>query len=190
MDHSRILQDIGGMITEGRIADARKHILSEYPHQHIEYDARSMPVEEKLKIFIRDGFIDRYSGNKLLFPGVLRIITQELGEVFPFHKNWKMSDCHIAYWEMMPTYDHVLPIARGGKDTHENIVTTSQIMNSAKANFLLEEIGFALHAPGNIREWDGMISWHQEYVCKNPAILQNNYIRKWHNALIRLEKNQ
>lgn len=186
MDPSRILQNIGEMIIDGRISDARKHILSEYPHQYIAYDARSMPVEERLKIYIRDGFIDRYSGSKLLFPGVLRIISEELGEVFPFHINWKMSDCHIAYWKMMPTCDHILPIARGGKDIPENIVTTSQIMNSAKSNFLLEEIGFTLHEPGDIKEWDGMISWHKEYVDMNPAILQNNYIRKWHNALINL----
>lgn len=186
MDPSRILQDIGEMIIDGRISDARKHILSEYPHQYIEYEARSMPVEEKLKIYIRDGFIDRYSGSKLLFPGVLRIISQELGEVFPFHVNWKMSDCHIAYWKMMPTCDHILPIARGGKDIPENIVTTSQIMNSAKSNFLLEEIGFTLHEPGDIKEWDGMISWHKQYVYMNPLIFQNNYIRKWHNALINL----
>jgi len=190
MDHSRILQDIGRMIAEERIAEARKHILSEYPHQHIEYETRSMSVEEKLKIFIRDGFIDRYSGNKLLFPSVLRIITQELGDVFPFHTNWKMSDCHIAYWEMMPTCDHVLPIARGGKDIPENIVTTAQIMNSAKSNFLFEEIGFTLHEPGDIKEWDGMISWYKDYVYQNPSILNNNYVRKWHNALIRLENNQ
>jgi hypothetical protein len=187
MDHSRILQDIGGMIIEGRIFKARKHILSEYPHRYIEYDTRSMSDEEKLKIFIRDGFIDRYSGNKLLFPSVLRIISQELGEIFPFHTNWKMSDCHIAYWEMMPTCDHILPIARGGKDIPENIVTTSQIMNSAKSSFILEEIGFNIHPAGDINAWDGMISWYKEYVYKNPAILQNNYISKWHNALTRFE---
>lgn len=185
MDHGRVLQDIGSMIADGKISEAREYVLSEYPHRYIEYDKRSLSVEQKLKIFIRDGFIDRYSGKKLLFPAVLRIITQELGEVFPFHANWKMSDCHIAYWEMMPTYDHVLPIARGGKDIPENIVTTSQIMNSAKSNFLLEEIGFKLHAPGDMKDWDGMISWYKEYVDKNPSILQNTYIRQWHNALIK-----
>jgi hypothetical protein len=98
-----------------------------------------------------------------------------------------MSDCHIAYWEMMPTCDHILPIARGGKDIPENIVTTSQIMNSAKSSFILEEIGFNIHPAGDINAWDGMISWYKEYVYKNPAILQNNYISKWHNALTRFE---
>jgi len=188
MDHGRVLQDIGRMIADGKISEASEYVLSEYPHRYIEYDKRNMSVEQKLKIFIRDGFIDRYSGKKLLFPGVLRIITQELGDVFPFHSNWKMSDCHIAYWEMMPTYDHVLPIARGGKNSPENIVTTSQIMNSAKSNFLIDEIGFKLHAPGDMNEWDGMISWYKEYVDKNPSILKNAYIRQWHNALIKLDE--
>ena len=188
MDHGRVLQDIGRMIADGKISEASEYVLSEYPHRYIEYDKRNMSGEQTLKIFIRDGFIDRYSGKKLLFPGVLRIITQELGDVFPFHSNWKMSDCHIAYWEMMPTYDHVLPIARGGKNSPENIVTTSQIMNSAKSNFLIDEIGFKLHAPGDMNEWDGMISWYKEYVDKNPSILKNAYIRQWHNALIKLDE--
>ena len=188
MDHGRVLQDIGRMIADGKISEASEYVLSEYPHRYIDYDKRNMSGEQTLKIFIRDGFIDRYSGKKLLFPGVLRIITQELGDVFPFHSNWKMSDCHIAYWEMMPTYDHVLPIARGGKNSPENIVTTSQIMNSAKSNFLIDEIGFKLHAPGDMNEWDGMISWYKEYVDKNPSILKNAYIRQWHNALIKLDE--
>ncbi|MBN1532956.1 MAG: HNH endonuclease, partial [Spirochaetes bacterium] len=88
----------------------------------------------------------------------------------------------------MPTYDHVLPIARGGKDMDENIVTTSMLMNSIKSNFLLEEIGFKVHDRGSITEWDGMIGWYKEYVDKNNIILDDNYVKQWHNALLRYEK--
>ena len=142
-------------------AEAKNIIEKEYKHCYLQYEKRLMSNIEKLQIYIRDGFIDRYNGKKLLFPNVLRIITAELGnEIFPFHTNWKMTDCHIAYWNYMPTYDHVLPIARGGIDKSENIVTTSQIMNSAKSNFLISELGWKLYEPGRIVEWDGMISWY------------------------------
>ena len=138
---------------------------------------------KKLEIFIKDGFIDRYTGRKLIFPNVLRIMSLELDEAFPFHSNWKMSDCHIAYWEFMPTYDHVIPIARGGKDEGDNIVTTSQKMNSAKANFLLEEIGFQLFPAGDMKAWDGMINWYLEYIESKPKSLENEYLRNWDRAL-------
>jgi len=104
-------------------------------------------------------------------------------EVFPFHTNWKMSNCHIAYWNYMPTYDHVIPIARGGMDKEENIVTTSQIMNSAKSNFLIDELGWELYNPGKIDEWDGMMQWYIQYRDKNISILEDKYIKSWNNAL-------
>lgn len=24
--------------------------------------------------------------------------------------NWKMSECHLAYWHLLPTIDHIIPI--------------------------------------------------------------------------------
>jgi hypothetical protein len=123
----------------------------------------------------------------LLFPNVLRIISSELGEVFPYHSNWKMSECHIAYWELIPTYDHVIPIARGGEDLDSNIVTTSMLMNSIKSNFLISDIGFKLYERGNIENWDGMTAWYKEYIKNNSNILNDKSVHQWHNALIRYE---
>jgi hypothetical protein len=96
-----------------------------------------------------------------------------------------MSECHIAYWELMPTYDHVIPIARGGKDIPENIVTTSQIMNSAKDSFLLDEIGFKLYDRGDMKTWDGLIGLYLDYIKSHNEQLSDPYIKKWHNALMK-----
>ncbi len=52
------------------------------------------------KVFLRDGFIDRYSGDKLLFPGLIKILTIEFPDIFKYHRNWKMSDTHMIYWEL------------------------------------------------------------------------------------------
>jgi hypothetical protein len=126
-------------ILSNEITKAQEIIEKDYKHHFIKYATRSMSNFEKLKIFLRDGFIDRYTGKKLIFPNVLRIMSEELGgDVFPYHPNWEMSKCHVAYWEYFPTYDHIIPIARGGKDISDNIVTTSQMSNSAKSNFLIE----------------------------------------------------
>jgi hypothetical protein len=161
MDHVKVIEMVADLVLKKRIKEAEHLINTEYKHDFIKYEARSMSADEKLKIYLRDGFIDRYTGRKLLFPNVLWILTSELGTSFPFHANWKMSECHIAYWELMPTCDHALPIARGGLDTPENILTTCQIMNSAKSNFLIEEVGFSVYPCGTLSEWDGMIGWYK-----------------------------
>ena len=110
------------------------------------YPARKRQYSEatKTRLFLRDGFIDRYTGKKLVFIGILRLISLRMPEVFPYHPNWKMESCHPAYWELAPTLDHVVPVARGGQDSIENWVTASMLSNARKANWTLDELGWTL----------------------------------------------
>jgi hypothetical protein len=103
-------------------------------------------------------------------------------EEFPFHKNWKMSECHSAYWELFPTVDHVIPVSRGGADDDSNWVCTSQLRNSAKSNWLLVDLGWELHPAGALSEWDGQIHWFMNYVKLNPDTLKDRYIDQWFKA--------
>ena len=89
---------------------ALKIITNDYPFRPVHYSKRGFSTYDTIKIFIRDGFIDRYFGDKLIFPPVLRIISETFPEQFPYQINWKMDSCHIAYWELSPTLDHVVPI--------------------------------------------------------------------------------
>lgn len=136
---------------------------------------------------MRDGFIDRYSGNQLLFPPVLRVLSSVLPAEFPFHRNWKMSETHQSYWELFPTLDHIVPVARGGADREDNIVSTSMLRNSAKSNWTLEELGWSLHPPGDIKKWDGLLAWFMEYIDKNPQKTEEKYIARWRRAVLCLE---
>ena len=70
-----------------------------------------------------------------------------------------MSECHLAYWQLFPTVDHIISVARGGAGEESNWVCTSQLRNSAKSNWLLEELGWQLHEPGDLKEWDGLLKW-------------------------------
>ena len=187
-EDSRLLATIGtafAMIGRGETSEAGELIQIEAPHQHHAISKRKMTDYEKLCIYLRDGFIDRYSGTQLLFPPILRIISSSLGTAFPFQKNWRMSECHIAYWKLVPTYDHIKPIAAGGKDIEENIVTTSQLKNSAKSNFELTDLGWRLHEPGLLEVWDGMIGEYRTHIGRNPDILRDPYVRSWDQALRR-----
>jgi len=148
-------------------------------------DHKLLPVEhehQKIRIFLKDGFVDRYSGDKMVFPPVLRLLSKLMPDEFPFQKNWKMSECHIAYWQLLPTVDHIIPVSRGGEDQESNMVCTSQLRNSAKAHWLLEELGWNMHEPGSISDWDGLMNWFMTYVDNKPDILDDHYMRSWYRA--------
>jgi len=131
---------------------------------------------------MRDGFQDRYTGERLIFPPVLRLLSAELPEAFPFHPNWKTDVTHPAYWELGATVDHLVPVSRGGRDDESNWVTTSMARNSAKGNWTLEELGWALQPPGDFLAWDGLINWFLQRTEENPRVLASPSMRHWHRA--------
>ena len=188
MEKNKIIEDVLKLIYNDEKEKAKKVLDDKYPFEFFERNSRQYSDYQKLKVFISDGFIDRYSGNKLIFPPVFRIISKEIPDSFPFHQNWKVSETHIAYWELLPTIDHVIPITRGGEDEDDNWVSTSQLKNSIKSNWLLEELDWELHKKGDIKEWDGLIGWFEKYVEKNPQVLEDKYIKNWFNALKRIKK--
>lgn len=169
-------------IGEGEVSTARRIINDKYPFVAMRNEGRGSSDWQKTRIFMRDGFVDRYSGERMIFPPVLRIMSSLMPKEFPFHKNWKTSECHLAYWHLLPTIDHVLPVSRGGTDEESNWVCTSQLRNSAKSNWLLEELGWELKEPGRLQDWDGMLSWFIQFAERNPVVLDNRYILSWHKA--------
>ena len=63
---------------------------------------------------------------------------------------------------------HVTP---GSADDETNWVTTSMAHNSAKMNWTLEELGWSLRPPGDLRKWDGLMRWFLDYVSRSPMSL-------------------
>jgi hypothetical protein len=158
-----------------------------YPFAPAQSTGRVYTETECTAIFIRDGFIDRYSGTQLIFPGTIRLLSRLLPAEFPFHPNWKMTETHMVYWELFPTIDHVMPVARGGADDESNWVTTSMLHNSAKSNWTLEELGWQLVPPGNVRQWDGLLGWFVRYLQQKESPLEDHYIRRWHRAALAVQ---
>lgn len=54
--------------------------------------------------------------------------------------------------------------------------------NYAKMNWTLQELGWKLHPPGDMKKWDGMLSWFIEYTAQHPQVVVNGSIRLWHRA--------
>ena len=101
---------------------------------------------------------------------------------FPYHKNWKTDSTHPSYWELTATVNHLIPVTKGGVDDETNWFTTSMVRNAAKMNWTLEELGWPLHPPGELEEWDGMIGWFVQYASTHPAVLDNGSIKQWYRG--------
>jgi 5-methylcytosine-specific restriction endonuclease McrA len=190
MEKGLIIRDICQKLLDDKKDEGRQIANEKYSFGSNMTEKRNYTPFQQTKIFLRDGFIDRYSGEKLLFPGIFRILKRELPDVFPAHLNWKMTETHLVYWELFPTIDHIYPIARGGMDKDENMITTSMLKNSAKSNWTLDEIGWTIKKPGLLTEWDGLVNIFLELVKKNNSLLADSYIKKWHGALYRALKEK
>ena len=183
-DKADIVSEICRLVSAGDPSGAADRVAHEYPFEPVATVARRHGPMESTKLFVRDGFIDRYSGTRLVFPGVLRLLSITMPSAFPYQLNWKMSETHEAYWELSPTIDHVEPIARGGADHPLNLATTSMLRNTVKSNWTLAQLGWTLHAPGQMQDWDGLLGWFHTHLAANPALLEHAPIRRWHKASI------
>ncbi len=183
-----VLFEACAALAEGDSQSARATLRSQYRFEPVEKIARRYSVGQSMKLFVRDGFIDRYTGTRLVNPGVLRLLHVVLGADFPTHPNWKVSETHPAFWELFPTVDHVKPVSRDGKDDESNWVTASMLSNKAKDQWTVEQLGWKLHPPGAIEEWNGLSRWLIDYLAANPTVLEEaaephrGYIRQWLRA--------
>jgi hypothetical protein len=103
-------------LAAGSLEEASAIARAEYPFVAGTNAGRKWSAVQSIRVFLRDGFIDRYAGTRLVFPGTLRILSRILPNEFPMHSNWKMAECHLMWWELFPSIDHVYPVARGGAD--------------------------------------------------------------------------
>lgn len=182
MNPTDAISSVCALLKEGRIGEAAATIQGDYPFVPVLATRRAYNESEATRVFARDGFIDRYSGQRLVFPGTLRLLSLKLPEVFPYHRNWKVSETHPAYWQLCATVDHLVPTARGGTDAESNLVTTSMLRNSAKAHWLVEELGWVLNPPGDCAQWDGLMSWFVTHVAVEPSFMRQPFIKRWYLA--------
>lgn len=166
---------------------ARALLRSRFPFTPVAKATRRYTARDCLRVFFRDGFVDRYTGAQLVHPGALRLLSLVLPDEFPFHRNWDTGKTHFAFYELFPTVD-TLPVARGGLDINANWVTTSMMRNSAKAQWTLDELRWSLVPPGDLSLWDGLTGWFVQYLTAHPALRrENQYIQQWFSATVAVQ---
>lgn len=179
-EKANALFEAAKLLADDKSKDAEQIVNEKYPFIPIKCEKRRYTKRQLMEQFFRDGFIDRYSGKRLINPGMLRTMSTKMPTAFPYQSNWKTDACHIAYWDYYPTLDHVFPISLGGKDAPENWVTTSMAYNSAKSNFTLEDLGLSLRDKGNIKDLDGLSYLFIKIVDKDKSLLNIRVIKEWY----------
>lgn len=183
-----ILLAVGDLVARDRIDEAKATLLATYPLAVQATPRTTWSKKRLLAVYQRDGFTDRYFGEPLVLPGALRAMSLLLGDSFPYHPNWKQSATHPAIWDLSPTIDHVIPVARGGADDESNIVTTSMARNAAKANFLPEEVNYPSVRAAVIPGWDGMQGWFLSICEHHPSLRDHQSVRDWRSAIIAMKR--
>lgn len=113
-------------------------------------------AKEKGQLIDRDGFHCRFCG----IPVIRRRIRIAMNAVYPNALPWgrKNEEQHAAFQAMWLQYDHLLPHARGGDNSLDNIVITCAPCNFGRMNYLLEEVGLAnpFSRDPVSSNWDGL----------------------------------
>lgn len=126
----------------------------------------------------RDGYMDRYTGARLIAPCVFKLIGHvdhgPLRGVLPYDVNGgrgvparrgRRAICHQAGFELYASYEHVRPISVGGADELPNLVSAAFDTNSAKGN----ETWAPACPPGALADWAGLTDWFLEYTERNDC---------------------
>ncbi len=160
-------------------------VRSRYPFDPPADRRKAFTKFARTRVFLRDGFIDRYSGDRLFFPPVLEVISASIPDAFPRPPSSNMTNSHVAHWELYASVDHVVPVARGGAHEVGNWVTTSFMHNLIKSHWTLEDLGWERRPPGRLGDWDGMLGWFLKYTEGRSDLSDLAGVRDWHRAALR-----
>lgn len=74
-------------LSVGEPEGAASLLHRDYPFAPEPITKRVYGPVESTRVFMRDGFRDRYTGERLIFPPVLRLLSAALPTEFPYHPN-------------------------------------------------------------------------------------------------------
>jgi 5-methylcytosine-specific restriction endonuclease McrA len=123
----------------------------------------------KLRVFRRDRFTCRLCGRRTLYLPVLQAISRALPEEMPYQPSWAFGTTHLVYWTHSTSLEHLTPLARSGLDDESNFVASCYACNSARGDYLLEEVEWRLREPNEASDWDGLSGLLGALVAKYPA---------------------
>jgi hypothetical protein len=118
---------------------------------------KRMPNSEVIKkIHLRDGFHCRFCGMPVIKATVRRSICSAYPEAVPWGKT--NASRHRAFFAMWAQYDHILPHARGGTNSIDNMVLACAACQFGRMNYTLDEVGLQYPRQQTRKQqfWDGL----------------------------------
>lgn len=104
----------------------------------------------KLEVYTRDSFTCWFCGKRTVHSEILMALSAQFPDVMPYRStSWKPVDDHIIYWTCSASWDHLIPVKRGGSssDIEGNLVTSCYQCNDLRGDFLVAEIGWVATRP-------------------------------------------
>jgi hypothetical protein len=94
IEKSAVISQVCNALADDEDSVAKSRLRRDYPFAPTAPTARKYGEKESTRVFVRDGFLDRYTGERLIFPPVLRVLSIVLPDEFPYHPNWKTVVTH------------------------------------------------------------------------------------------------
>jgi hypothetical protein len=82
-----VLVDVCAALSGNQPEEAAAILRERYPFVPLVKAGRRYSMGQMLRVFVRDGFVDRYSGTRLVCIAALRLISMRLPSQFPFQTN-------------------------------------------------------------------------------------------------------
>lgn len=163
----------------GNLDNAKSEFAAKFPFNPMSRQGDpTVSMRMSIEVFMRDRFTCRYCGTRTIMPGVMRMLSICIPDVFPYQPNWKSDETHQAYWIISSSCDHLLPASRGGPTDEGNLRTSCYMCNARKANFTLEELEWQEKPIDTASDWDGLSGYFiRLYEIHKPDIteLKNIY---------------
>jgi hypothetical protein len=91
MNKTAVIESVCDALQRGDKSTAAQILSDRYPNPTPPIRKGNVGAGKRLRVFLRDGFLDRYSGTPLVLPGALRAISMVIPEAFPYQRNWKVQ---------------------------------------------------------------------------------------------------
>lgn len=101
---------------------------------------KQFSTTEQRKIFMRDTYLCRYCGVRVIDEKILKRMETMVGRVHFASSGNSNADRHGIVFFFRATVDHVIPLSYGGQTTLDNGVTSCWNCNYGKYNALLEQM--------------------------------------------------
>ena len=190
-DHkaSADLLTVAQLVAAGNVDQARQTASERLPFTPRRRTQHNISDRDKLRVYLRDGFIDQYTGLQVWHPCALRLFAEFMPDLLPYHKNGRLDQCHILHWDLSPAVDHIVPVSRGGMHNSDNWITTSWGKNTIKSNMTLDELKWPRHSPGNLNDWDGGTGWFLGAIERRTDLSSKAPFGRWYKDTLAVLSN-